>query len=360
MQGADRTEIEKTTYLASLVSDPHVVDPMLDKIRLITARGEGVQLVDTDRKEIHAVQKALTDYLINKDKINSFTSESLHEKLIKHFSPEYKDAEKTLRRQLATALILPFFIASALFFALSSFDRNLQLVSAIPAFLASQYAGLLWLFWSARRSLVKALQKSLSLTIAAIIILVLGGIIFVALAFLPDIAHLPLFLYSGPLPLYIAGFYLLYLGAVTYTKQATPTNSIWERPKTVTAIAFALYFAIWLIPHRTQVEYEIIFDTAVAAFGAGSLLCAAASILLFSSARQVTKRYTNGLRYMAISFAIMAVTNIGTAITAFVSGTAPVGSSAIFPTYVLAGTGFSVAFIMLYVSAYTIKLRLID
>lgn len=360
MKDSDRIEIEKTAYMATLVSDPRAVDPSLDRLRFITARGEGVQITDVDREEIRKVQQELEDHLIHKEKVGSFTKEGLHQKLIKRFSREYKDTAKILHRQLAAALILPFFIAAILFIALSSFGQNLQLVSAIPAFLASQYVGLLWFFWSGRKALVTALRKSLSSTLAALVILVIGGVTFVTLAFLPDVAQQPIFLYSGPLPVYILGFYLLYLGAYMYFKQVSAASSIWAHPKIMTVVALLVYFAIWFIPHSSRVSYEVIFDSAIASFGTGALLCAAASVLMFSAARQVTQRYMVGLRYMAIAFAIIAVSCVGIALTAFLAGTAPVGSTAIFPIYIVGGTGFSIAFVLLYISAYTLKLRLID
>lgn len=361
MEDIDRIEIEKTTYLASLVSDPAVVDSLLDELRFITAGGAGILLTDTDRQTIHRIQERLEEYLITKERVGSFTKESLHQKLTKHFSRKYKDTERMLRRQLATILILPFFIATIVFLALS-FDQDLQLASAIPALLASQYTGLLWFFWSGRKALVAALQKSLSLILAALVILVTGGITFVILAFLPDIAQLPIFLYGGPLPIYIFGFYLLYLGADVYAKQVGMSKNArtYINPITVTTTALVIYFAMWLIPHSSRVSYEIFFDVSVASFGAGFFLCAVASVLIFSAVRQVTERYASGLRYLTLAFATMAIANVGITTVVFTAGTAPVGSTAILPLYIVGGIGYSIAFGLLYASAYSLKLRLVD
>lgn len=361
MHEIDQNEIEKTTYLASLVSDPVVVDPLLDEIRFITARGADAILTDSDRTTINQVQEQLKEYLVTKERVGSFTKEGLQQKLTKHFSRTYKDTERMLRRQLAAVLILPFLIAMIVFFALS-FEQDLQLVAAIPALLASQYIGLLWFFWSGRKALVTALQNSLSLILAALVILVAGGVIFVLLAFLPDIAQQPIFLYGGPLPVYIFGFYLLYLGANMYAKQVgmSPNARTYVNPITVTAAALALYFTIWFLPHSFRVSHEIFFDVSIASFGAGAFLCAVASVLIFSTARQVTKRYTGGLRYLTAACAAMAVSNVGIATAAFFAGTAPVGSIAIIPVYIVGGIGYAIAFGLLYASAYTLKLRLVD
>jgi hypothetical protein len=361
MQEIDQNEIEKTIYLASLVSDPVVVDPLLDEIRFITARGADTLLTTSERATISKTQEQLKEYLVTKERVGSFTKESLQQKLTKHFSRTYKDTERMLRRQLAAVLILPFLIATIVFLTLS-FEQDLQLVSAIPALLASQYIGLLWFFWSGRKALVTALQKSLSLILTALVILVAGGIIFVLLAFLPDIAGQPIFLYSGPLPVYIFGFYLLYLGADVYAKQVGISKSTrsYINPITVTIATLVLYFAIWLLPHNSHVSYEVFFDISVTSFGAGAFLCAVASVLIFSAARQVTKRYAGGLRYLAAAFATMTVSNVGIAAAAFTGGTAPVGSTAIIPVYIVGGIGYAIAFGLLYASAYTLKLRLVD
>src|SRR5882724_1322897 len=98
--------VERIIYLASLVSEPHDVDTTLDKLRVVTATGTQQSL--EGRKTLEVIQSELEDYLVHKERLRSFTEETLRTNLKRHFStddPLRQIRTGALRRIIATIIV---------------------------------------------------------------------------------------------------------------------------------------------------------------------------------------------------------------------------------------------------------------
>jgi hypothetical protein len=81
----DAGYLDVITYAAQLVSDPKAIDPILDKVRAITATGGAETLSASDKATLINVYLQLEDYLINKEPLLRFIKEELRAGLPEDF-----------------------------------------------------------------------------------------------------------------------------------------------------------------------------------------------------------------------------------------------------------------------------------
>src|SRR5688572_5668101 len=75
-------QIERITYLASLVSRFEDVDAMLDTLRSVTATwNKSAPLSTENAQKLQDLERDLKNYLITKDQVRAFTAESLEQQL---------------------------------------------------------------------------------------------------------------------------------------------------------------------------------------------------------------------------------------------------------------------------------------
>lgn len=80
----DTNLVEVVTYLASLASNPREIDPILDTLRIVTARMKGAPS-DEDARELRKVWQQLEDYLVTQEKVRAFTREDLQQRIQHRF-----------------------------------------------------------------------------------------------------------------------------------------------------------------------------------------------------------------------------------------------------------------------------------
>jgi hypothetical protein len=74
-------------FLGSLVSNPSEVDPILDKVRVITSsHSVDAPLSDAETQQLQAVYSQLEDYLLNKERLRAFDRQSLNELIQERFN----------------------------------------------------------------------------------------------------------------------------------------------------------------------------------------------------------------------------------------------------------------------------------
>lgn len=79
--------VDVATSLANLVSDRQAVDPLLDKLRFITARLEpGQPISDEDQQKIAAICKEIIEYLVTQERVRKFNQQDLHTLVRENFS----------------------------------------------------------------------------------------------------------------------------------------------------------------------------------------------------------------------------------------------------------------------------------
>lgn len=83
----DNTLLDGVTYLASLASNPSEIDPILDKVRVITASHQtGTVLNVEEERQLHLVYTELEEYLLTKERLRAFDRQGLNDLMQKRFN----------------------------------------------------------------------------------------------------------------------------------------------------------------------------------------------------------------------------------------------------------------------------------
>ncbi len=82
--------IDSIMYLATLVSNTQAIDPILDRLRTITAKKNPENFTTQDRQELLAVYRQLEDYLVTSDPIRTYSRQELRS----HLTYDFQDALK--------------------------------------------------------------------------------------------------------------------------------------------------------------------------------------------------------------------------------------------------------------------------
>jgi hypothetical protein len=92
------TYLDSVNYAAQMVSDPEAIDPILDRVRVITARQRNNKdLKPTEKNELVEVYLKVEDYLINDDPLRNVSKDNLRSALSYDFQEvlrAYKPAAK--------------------------------------------------------------------------------------------------------------------------------------------------------------------------------------------------------------------------------------------------------------------------
>ena len=73
-------------FVAGLASQPKEVDPMLDRLRVITARGaQGHALTSDQENDLASIYLQLEDYLTTKDPLRTFTANDIRRRVLHTF-----------------------------------------------------------------------------------------------------------------------------------------------------------------------------------------------------------------------------------------------------------------------------------
>jgi hypothetical protein len=74
------SSIDIVIYAANLVSDPRNIDPILDRLRTITARmGAQTTVSATDQEVLRQIYLTIEQYLIERETVRVFTRDSLRQ-----------------------------------------------------------------------------------------------------------------------------------------------------------------------------------------------------------------------------------------------------------------------------------------
>jgi hypothetical protein len=88
--------LDLVTYAAGLASDPSQIDPMLDKVRGVTAKlGPGQQLSAQDAETVIGVYLQIEQYLTTKEPIRNFDKAELRSKIALPLRVQLEKTEAT-------------------------------------------------------------------------------------------------------------------------------------------------------------------------------------------------------------------------------------------------------------------------
>lgn len=299
-----RRLIDRITYLASLVSDPNNVDATLDGLRLVTAKSS--QPSPQDIETLKSVQAELEDYLVHKERLRSFTEESLRANIEQHFAIINP---KQRAKRLALGQIAATIVGAGIITGLLAAIGLMQGQVVLAFFIFALFAGLAIVFQTTKKDLVAQLHGSLNYLMAATVGTGLFALNFPIIAANSFLNQHPMFQHGGFLigavPVY--GFY--YLAFYLYAKQLNVFIPRLLKPVGVAVTAIILAVVAVLVPHPVAAPNELFFDLAVVGFALSVYLSGAAAVLGFMTVPKTTALYSKSTLFLAISMVLQTIGN---------------------------------------------------
>lgn len=343
--------IDRIVYLASLVSEPRSVDTTLDELRVITASSS--QLSPRDIDTLKSIKTRLEDHLLHKERLRSFTDESLHTIVERHFATAdpIKDARKAaLGRIITTVLVVSAITGSLVALRL----MHGQVVLAF--FICLLFGGLALLFQSIKKDLVAQLHGSVNYLMAAVICNGFFALNFPIIAANSHLERMYMMQHGGFLIGAIPVYVFYYLAFYLYAKQLQVAVPRALRPAgaAITAVIVAIVSA--LLPHPVAVPDEFFFDLAVIGFAVSVYFSGIAAVVGLMAVPKTTALYSKSILFLAISMVMQTIGNgYFLMVVTFMSGDFSVNDQR---GQVLTGMLVVVALAFQYVAAYKSKMSL--
>lgn len=296
--------IDRIVYLASLVSEPHSVDTTLDKLRRITATSS--QQSPQGIKTLESAQAELEDYLVHKERIRSFTEESLRANVERHFAAE--DPMRNLRKATLGRIVATIAVAGIVT-AIPAALRIMQGQVILAFFVFTLFVGLALLFQSFKKDLVAHLHGSLNYLMAATVGTGLFALHFPLIAANSSLEKLPLLQHGGFLIGAVPVYAFYYVAFYLYARQLGVSIPRALRPWGVVITAIIIAAVGTLAPHPVAVPDEAFFDLAVVGFAVSVYLSGAAAVLGFMTVPRTTAVYSKSMLFLAISMVLQTIGN---------------------------------------------------
>ena len=346
-----RELIDRISYLASLVSEPKTVDITLDKLRIITSQTS--QPSAQDIQTLESIQAELEDYLINKERLRTFTKATLRANVERYF------AAKNPQRDIQKAALGRIGLTVAASVAITGLLAALGLMhgQVVLAFLiCALFVGLALLFQSIKKDLVAQLHGSVNYLMAATIGTGIFALNFPVIAASSYLETHPMFQHGGFLAMAIPVYGFYYLASYIYAKQLKVSVPWLLQPTGVAVSAILVAAVAALVPHPVAVSNEIFFDLAVVGFGVSVYFSAVAAILGFKSVSKTTEIYSKSILFLAVSMVLHTIGNGNFLVfVTFVSGDFSVNEQKgqiLTALFIMAALAFQ------YISAYKFKTAL--
>lgn len=320
-----RRRIDTIIYLASLSSDFNAINPILDTMRIITAKIGNTGTPDSDDiKRLTSIEAKLRKYLINDDPVRTFTPASLQSALDKHF--QQPNHRTTLAKYITATII--WLIILCIIVALLPFDFTQKAVSLPVLGVVSLFIYIPWAYLSSLKDFNPTLKTAYKWFCTGFIVIGIGSALAILPAVFPEIINVVLFRY-GTIPIiFVASDILIYY---SIWKLATALN-VRAQEKSIPKIIpvyFLISIFIILLPHPTTEPSEAYFDFTIISYFAMFMLLVHSAALAHRISKVISKRYTKSVSWLSISLFGLAAASLITGAYTFFTGQANVATYAI-------------------------------
>lgn len=293
--------IELIVYLASLVSEPHAIGAMLDPMRQITAKmGPDKTIQPSDQKTLDQVCDQLKRYLTTQEKLRSFTSEQLQERIIDFtHGTQHRSMRETLT--IATAITTMLILAVVFFpFPLTADARGL---TAASIFFMMVHLTAAWYFVGALRSFAPTLRQAYLFIAGGVVILGLTQIVqpIVNVMGLQSTPYNTLFSVVPLIPSYM----LIYEGARRFAKLQN-RQAWWLQPWTVVLVLFITTPLSLVIPYGDSLATKSLLEAIFSLQIINITIVVALTALLARILGSLTTLYARPVRLL-LAFAIVSI-----------------------------------------------------
>lgn len=249
-----------------------------------------------------ALQQQLEAYLVNDEKIRSFTAESLRVQIEQHVQGR-TDTKSFARLCIVLCVAFGTAIAAATLLSLGSIEQRIQVGGATTFSLVT--VGAAWLFLTALPAFKSELRKAFLVICAGVTLLGLS-LLGQPIMEVYGLRQYPVVSLLYPLPILIAAI-LFHTGNAMYVRLIGVKN-FWTSAWPVVISGVVLSAITWFLPHAPAKESELIYDTAATMWAWITVMPIASAIILPMALRTLPELYKTSIRYLFIAmFPIIAV-----------------------------------------------------
>jgi|GEM_PF-5281804 len=303
-------DIDKCVYLASLASNPLVLDPTLDKLRAITTALTGrpeAPVSDQTAKELQLLQLQIREFLINDERLRLFTAQSLDEMLFDHV--EGRGTINKLRRSLVIIFIVAVSLPLSTLALTTKLIVSLRANIAVSLFLALLYIGGAWLMLSALRWFKVELRTAYFWICTGMALIGLS-LLLAPITLLLRLEHATWFKLGGTTVPFVVASVLLYIGV----RQMAHLVGIASRALSVLlliGVTVASLIVTLLIPYpgTPTAAHQIMVANGLLAIIVA--LNTFSMVLMGKIAHQIAPLYKKSMKWLFAVFAISTFSNMG-------------------------------------------------
>jgi len=231
----DRQLLDEIVFLAGLASDLSAINPLLDTVRLVTAKQSTdapLNLAPDDRHQLLDVRAQLEDHLVNRDSLRKFTKESLQAAVEEQFNKQagHISPLSQVRQQFKQILMViggVFVLAAVMSLALSV---PYWWLLAASCTVTAMFISACWLFLSQYATFTQALRKAYAWICVGVVLLGISASAWMLFTSIKKVYVVPALHYGLIYYLFDLAFVAAYIG-VRFFAQAqsvrTPLANLW-------------------------------------------------------------------------------------------------------------------------------------
>lgn len=290
--------LDEVMYLASLVSQPRAVDPILDVVRGLTARLKpGEPPPPQDVETLGRVRAQLQAYLIEQEPLRTYTGPTLEAKMFEHFQGQSLLRSLHIKLviiciSLVSAGILPQLLPQAALGGLEGASILLPIV---------YYGAPAWLFISALKDFAPKMKTAYVIVCLGICALGVAAIVEILFDFYnPNSSWAR---NGGEMSAYWAAFIIIYAGFCRHAR-LMEIQSWFMRPVNLLIAAGSLSALLVLVPAVLNLPSSGLKGVILAVAATSAIFVA---MMAYRIWRASTALYARAMRWIFWAFAFNAI-----------------------------------------------------
>jgi hypothetical protein len=295
---AGKRQVETVIYLASLASEPHAIESILDDVRSVTATmSPNAELTAEQSQLLKTVEEQLVRYLTEEEPVRDFTKDTLRDRIEARFAGGLSFS--SLRWMLFWTLLVTLCVGAVLLMLpldLTAKARFQMVGSTVFGILP---AGAAIFFFTALRTFKPQLQRAYQLICLGMLVF---GVSMLAQPIL-DFNHVresPYGAFAIAAPMLIA-FAMIYLGIRRYLGVIGLTSRLYQTRTLFIVLTIGSIIAI-ILPHANIPDFpEFFFDLSAALLIQLGLLNIMTGLMLLGIAKHSAQIYASAHRGLGIA-----------------------------------------------------------
>lgn len=338
VQQPTRSLVDIVIYLASLVSDPRVIDPHLDTVRLVTANlPPSGEPTPQQTQALLDVKRKIEEHLLTQDQVRVFTPESLQLQLENYISG---GTTKRATRQLLGSIFAAVAGTGLVTWLLIYSGKGLQVQVIGTAFFAMLHISAAYLFVSVLRAFTTKLRIAFRWICVGMVLLGLS-LVWQPIIELVGLRGTSAGSLMGFTPPLIAAI-IMFWGIRLYAQLSGVSTK---------KVSILLLFAILVLslvsivlPHAPSKLPGNLYSLVISIQVSTVAISATSGILLYKTSRRMSDLYSSPTRSLQFAVGVAMLVSLYTYMFRIVSGGLTAGAA----TFVIIGFVSLMGFAFLY------------